>query len=82
MAGSPVYFLDELTRWQDAETPGQWDLALRERIFSGLPDLGAETMRRNTALSILALAELEAREGKKAATGRYSAFTGESFPAG
>jgi len=64
-AGSPVYYLDELTRWQDAEAPGQWDLALREQIFPCLPGLGAESMRRNAALAILTLAELEVREEKK-----------------
>ncbi len=65
LAGCPPYFLDELTRWQDAPQKGRWDLALREQVFAGLPDLGAESMRRNTALAVLTLAELEAREEKR-----------------
>lgn len=64
MAGSPCYFLDELTRMQDSETVGDdisgtWDLILRENVFPGLPDPGTVTMRRNVALAILALIELE-----------------------
>ncbi len=58
-AGSPPHFLDELARWDDA--PGPWDLALRDRIFGGLPDPGAPVLRRNLALALLALADLENR---------------------
>jgi len=66
MAGSPCHFLDELTRWQDTPAadgsgagPGTWDLMLREKVFPGLPDPGTLTMRRNVALAVLALSELE-----------------------
>ena len=62
MAGSPCHFLDELTRWDEADrTPscGDWDLVLREKVFPGLPDPGTVAMRRNIALSVLALSELE-----------------------
>ncbi len=58
-AGSPVHFLDELARWGDE--PGTWDLALRDRVFAGLPDPGTPALRRNVALALLALADLEAR---------------------
>jgi dihydrofolate synthase/folylpolyglutamate synthase len=64
LAGSPCHFLDELARWQDSEpaghgSPETWDLVLREKVFPGLPDPGTLTMRRNVALAILALSELE-----------------------
>jgi dihydrofolate synthase/folylpolyglutamate synthase len=64
-SGSPCYFLDELARWQ-AANPWQggsntWDLYLRERAFQGLPDPGSEVLRRNEALALLALTELEPR---------------------
>ncbi|MBE0566288.1 MAG: hypothetical protein IH621_10045, partial [Krumholzibacteria bacterium] len=58
-AGSPVLFLDELARWDDA--PGTWDLVLRDRVLAGLPDPGTPVLRRNVALALLALADLEAR---------------------
>jgi dihydrofolate synthase/folylpolyglutamate synthase len=65
-AESPCFFLDELARWPHAELPeGQvWDLALRTRVFSGLPDPGTAAMRRNVALALLALTELEAARGE------------------
>lgn len=61
--GAPCYFLDELARWPDAgEQPGStWDLVLRERVLTGLPDHGMPFLRRNTALALLALDELESR---------------------
>ena len=72
MAGSPCHFLDELARWGDSggksdgnRSGGAWNLALREKIFQDLPDPGTVTMRRNVALAILALAELETGLGKR-----------------
>ncbi len=79
LAGSPVYYLDELTRRQEAEVPGRWDLLLREQVFPGLPDLGAESMQRNAALAILALTELEAREGKRLLPADLPASLGNLF---
>jgi len=58
-AGSPALFLDELARWGDA--PGPWDLALRGRVVTGLPDPGTPVLRRNLALALLALDDLERR---------------------
>ncbi len=65
--GSPCHFLDELARWQEAN-PWQgssraWDLTLRDRLLLGLPDPGTEALRRNVALALLALTELEPRLG-------------------
>ncbi len=63
-AGSPSYFLDELSRWDgDAMAPR---LALRDRVIDGLPPLGSEAMRRNVALALLCLDEL-AKQGGPAA---------------
>jgi len=66
MTGSPCHFLDELARWGDSGRSRRhgprgdtWDLAFREKVFQDLPDPGTVTMRRNVALAILALAELE-----------------------
>jgi dihydrofolate synthase/folylpolyglutamate synthase len=62
MAGSPCHFLDELTRWDEEEREpscGDWNLVLREKVFPGLPDPGTVAMRRNIALAVLALSELE-----------------------
>jgi len=68
-AGSPCYFLDELTRWEMAGSrPGSapsWDLFLRERVFPDLPDPGTEALRRNVALALLTLAELENVHGEQ-----------------
>ncbi len=60
-AGSPCFFLDELARWSDDDRDqGQtWDLTLRQRLLAGLPDPGMPAMRRNVALALLALSELE-----------------------
>jgi len=58
-AGSPAHFLDELARWDD--TPGPWDLTLRDRVVAGLPDPGTAVLRRNVALALLALDDLEKR---------------------
>ncbi len=58
LAGSPCHFLDELARWGDSDG-GAWDLALREKVYPDLADPGTLTMRRNVALAIMSLAELE-----------------------
>lgn len=68
-AGSPPYFLDELTRSQDdGET---WRLVLREREIAGLPHLPSPILERNAALALLCLEEL----------GRRGALTGTADPA-
>lgn len=59
-SGSPCLFLDELARVEDRGPV--WDLALRDRVISGLPALPAAPLRRSVALAVMALAELE-REG-------------------
>ncbi len=67
ISGSPVFFLDELARWprqSGSEKNGPWDLTLRKKHFSNLPDLGTDSMRRNVALSVLALSELEEKLGQ------------------
>jgi dihydrofolate synthase/folylpolyglutamate synthase len=66
-AGSPCHFLDELARWDEAPAEGTpcWDLTLRDRVIAGLPDLGTGAMRRNAALAVLALAELEKIRGER-----------------
>jgi len=61
-AGSPCYFLDELAHW-DPVAGGAWDLTLRDRVYSSLPNLGHAPLRRNVALALLALTELESRLG-------------------
>lgn len=63
-AGSPCHFLDELARWDETE-PGPWRLTLRDRDFADLPDLGAPVLRRNVALALLTLAQLEGRAGER-----------------
>jgi len=68
MAGSPCHFLDELARWGDTDDRDDgdvWDLVFREKVFKDLPDPGTVTMRRNVALAILTLAELETDLGKR-----------------
>lgn len=69
-SGSPCWFLDEVARWEDeaeaaAGAPATWQLALRDRVFTGLPDPGAPVLRRNVALALLALAQLEGRAGEQ-----------------
>ncbi len=70
-AGSPCFFLDELGRWEEDGTGGEselsptWELVLRNHVFGGLPDLGTPAMRRNVALALLALTELEQSLAKK-----------------
>lgn len=81
--GSPCYFLDELTQWQ-AANPWQgsvctWDLTLRDRVFQGLPDPGTEALRRNVALAILTLTELEAKTGNNFLPREIPAALGNLF---
>ncbi len=65
-AGSPCHFLDEVARWDDEEDgSGHWRLSLRDRVMEGLPDPGAPVLRRNVALALLALAQLEGRAGEQ-----------------
>jgi len=64
IVGCPAYFLDELGNWGlnpagDRLPGGTWELALRDRVYSGLPESGTGALRRNTALALLALTELE-----------------------
>jgi dihydrofolate synthase/folylpolyglutamate synthase len=60
-AGSPAYFLDEITR---TERDGdRWRLVLRDRIIGGLPAQPSEGLRRNIALALLCLDELGRRGG-------------------
>jgi len=59
-AGSPAYFLDEITR---TEVDGDhWRLVLRDRVIDDLPLLGSAVMRRNAALALLCLDTLS-RDG-------------------
>jgi dihydrofolate synthase / folylpolyglutamate synthase len=64
-AGSPAYFLDELSRREDEDgLPGKertWRLVLRERVLAGLPRLPAPNLERNAALALLCLDELARR---------------------
>ena len=82
-AGSPCHFLDELARWQDAhpwqDDPGGWDLTLRDRVVGGLPDPGTAGMRRNVALALLALTELERDLDLRLLPGNISATLGNLF---
>ncbi|MEZ4387359.1 MAG: cyanophycin synthetase [Candidatus Krumholzibacteriia bacterium] len=59
-AGSPAYFLDEITRTELADD--RWRLVLRDRVIDGLPRLGSAVMRRNAALALLCLDTLS-RDG-------------------
>jgi dihydrofolate synthase/folylpolyglutamate synthase len=75
-AGSPAYFLDELTRWEGSEAAPR--LLLRDRVIEGLPPLGAGALRRNVALAILCLDEL-ARQGGPAGPARYGPALADLF---
>jgi len=58
-AGAPAHFLDELTRIvDDGET---WTLTTRDNVYAGLPQLDSAPMRRNAALALMTLEELDAR---------------------
>ncbi len=59
-AGSPAYFLDEITR-TEVDTD-RWRLVLRDRVIDGLPLFGSAVMRRNAALALLCLDTLS-RDG-------------------
>ncbi len=59
--GAPCHFLDELAELGEPGGDGTWTLTLRERVFPGLPGLGAPVLRRNLALALLALDGLERR---------------------
>lgn len=58
-AGSPAYFLDELSRWEDDGATRR--LVLREREIAGLPSFPAPGLQRNLGLALLCLDELERR---------------------
>jgi dihydrofolate synthase/folylpolyglutamate synthase len=75
--GAPVLYLDELALWDDA--PGRWDLSLRERRFTALPDPGTPALRRNVALALLALAEQEQRLGTRLLPDEPAAALGNLF---
>lgn len=80
--GSPVYFLDELARWPREtfpDGPQPWDLALREHYFENLPDPGTASMRRNLALALLALTELEPRLDRSLLPADVSSALGNLF---
>lgn len=66
-ARTPVHFLDELARWpelpQDANPRATWDLTLRDGVVAGLPDPGTPALRRNVALAIMALTDLQDQGG-------------------
>ena len=77
-AGSPCFFLDELARWPE-NGPGTWDLILRSHVHAGLPDPGTPAMRRNVALALLALTELEESRGEKLLPDDPAASLGNLF---
>ncbi len=82
-AGSPCHFLDEIARWKDG-SPWQgnvrtWDLTLRDRILAGLPDPGTGVMRRNLALGLLTLTELEIQRQEKLLPQNIPASLGNLF---
>jgi dihydrofolate synthase/folylpolyglutamate synthase len=63
-AGSPAYFLDELSRWDETEDGPS--LVLRDRVIAGLPRDASANLRRNLALALLCLDELGKRGGPAA----------------
>jgi dihydrofolate synthase/folylpolyglutamate synthase len=75
-AGAPAYFLDELARWETS--PGPWTLTLSEREIARLPDPVHPGLRRNVALALLALTELE-RRGVLRAPAEPAAALAEAF---
>ncbi len=80
--GSPVYFLDELARWSPQSDNGQsetWDLAFRKIYFENLPDPGAASMRRNIALALLTLTELESLGNERLLPENVSESLGNLF---
>lgn len=80
--GSPVYYLDELARWQphsSGPAAEDWDLTLRKIFFPNLPDPGASSMRRNVALALLTLTELENIKGETLLPADVSSALGNLF---
>ncbi|MCB1182101.1 hypothetical protein KDM41_01625 [bacterium] len=79
-AGSPCFFLDELARWpEDGPRDVTWELTLRDRVYGDLPDPGTPVMRRNVALALLALTELEAARGAALLPGDVAGALGNLF---
>ncbi len=80
-AGTGCRFLDELTRITAGgrDSPGTWNLTLRDRVLTGLPDGGMPFLHHNTALALLALAELEERQGRALVPGDPAAALGNLF---
>jgi len=80
-ARAPCFFLDELARWpEDGPTrESTWDLTLRQRVLTGLPDPGTPAMRRNVALSLLALTELAELRGENLVPADPAASLGNLF---
>jgi len=66
-AGSRCFFVDELAHWPEngADRNATWDLVLRDRVIDGLPDFGIAAMRRNVALALMTLVELEQSRHEK-----------------
>ncbi len=69
-SGSPCRFLDEVARWEDEapagdDAPATWRLLLPGREIAGLPSPGAPVLRRNVALALLTLTQLEGRAGER-----------------
>lgn len=77
-AGSPCHFLDEITRITVHEN-GRWDLILRDRVFSDLPVVGSGAMRRNVALALLTLDELEEKSGPSLVPDNVASALGNLF---
>jgi dihydrofolate synthase/folylpolyglutamate synthase len=83
MAGSPCHFLDELAHWEGTPAAsGTWALTLREKVYQDLPDPGTLVMRRNVALAILTLAELEKGLGTGLLPGDVAGALGNLFMPG
>jgi dihydrofolate synthase / folylpolyglutamate synthase len=85
-AGSPCHFLDEIARWESrdaesgsADSDGRWDLTLTDRRFESLPDPGTPELRRNVALSLLALSRLEPVVGEGLLPADSAAALGNLF---
>jgi len=81
-AGSPVYYLDELAKWPSHSSGPQgkdWGLTLRKQHFDSLPDPGAASMRRNVALALLALTELEVLKDQRLLPENLSSALGNLF---
>lgn len=76
----PCFFLDELADWpSDLDQAATWQLTLRDRVFADLPDQGTSALRRNVALSLLTLSELEKKLGQNLLPDDISAALGNLF---